>query len=84
MATKRTKGTIQRIVDTIGDLVRQPLSDESYEVQAPASIRRSQSVTAGPRRSKAKKAKAKKTRTKTTKTKTGAAKKRRSSKKSIL
>jgi hypothetical protein len=67
MATKRTKGPIQRIVDTISELVRQPLSDESYEVQTPAAIRRSQSVTAGPRRGKTTK----------TKTKTGSTKKRK-------
>lgn len=70
MATKkRSKSTIQRIVDTIGELVRQPLSDESYEVQTPAAVRRSKSVAAGPRRSKATK----------TKTKAGSTKKRKTS-----
>ncbi len=57
MATKR-KGTMQRIVDTISELVRQPLSDESYEVPTAAAVKRSQSVAAGPkaRKSKVKKA----------------------------
>ena len=52
MATKRSKGTIQRIVDTIGELVRQPFSDESNEVPTPAAVRRSKVVAAGPRRAK--------------------------------
>ena len=60
MATKRSKGTIQRIVDTIGELVRQPFSDESNEVPTPAAVRRSKAVAAGPRRAKAKKAGTKK------------------------
>lgn len=55
MATKRSKGTIQSIVDTIGELMRQPLSDESNEVPTIAAVRRSERVAAGPRRSKAKK-----------------------------
>ena len=52
MATKRSKGTIQRIVDTIGELVRQPFSDESNEVPTPAAVRRSKAVAAEPRRAK--------------------------------
>ena len=60
MATKRSKGTIQRIVDTIGELVRQPFSDESNEVPTPAAVRRSKAVAAGPRRAKTKKAGTKK------------------------
>ncbi len=67
MATKRSKGTIQSIVDTIGELMRQPLSDESNEVPTIAAVRRSERVAAGPRRSKAKakpKAKSKKSATK--------------------
>jgi hypothetical protein len=60
MATKRTKGTIQKIVETITDLVSQPFSDESNEVPSAAALRKSMAVAAGPRRSKAKtKAKAK-------------------------
>jgi hypothetical protein len=70
MATKRSKGTIQSIVDTIGELMRQPLSDESNEVPTIGAVRRSERVAAGPRRSKAVK-----------KTKKGVAKKRTTSKK---
>jgi hypothetical protein len=69
MATKRSKGPIQRIVDTIGEVLRQPLSDESYEVQTPAAVRRSESVAAGTRRGKTTKAR----------TKTGSTKKRKTS-----
>lgn len=52
MATKK-KGTFQGIVDTIGELARQPMSDESYEVQTPAAVRRSKAVAAGKGRSRA-------------------------------
>ena len=51
MATKR-KGTFQRIIDTIGDLVRQPMSDESNETPTSAAVKRAKSVAAGKRRSK--------------------------------
>ena len=57
MATKR-KGIIRRIVESIGESVRQPFSDESNETPTPAAVRRSKAVAAGPR-PKAKKAKAK-------------------------
>jgi L-serine deaminase len=56
MATKRSKGTIQNIVDAIGELMRQPLSDQSDETPGPAAVRKSKRVAAGPRR-KAKKSK---------------------------
>ncbi len=56
MATKRSSGTIQNIVDAISELMRQPLSDESNEVPTAAAVRKSKRVAAGPRR-KAKKAK---------------------------
>jgi hypothetical protein len=59
MATKRSRSTTQRIVDTISALVRQPFSDESNEVPTAAAVRRSKAVAAGPRRRKASKAKAK-------------------------
>jgi hypothetical protein len=59
MATKLTKSTLRRIVDTLSALVRQPLSDESNEVPTPAAVRRSKAVAMGPRR-KAKKAGTKK------------------------
>ncbi len=59
MATKK-KSTFRRIVDTIGDLVRQPMSDESNEAPTPTAVRRSKAVAAGKRRAKvAKKSKAK-------------------------
>ena len=48
MATKR-KGTIQRIVDGIGNLMRQPMSDESNETPTTKSVRRAERVAAGPR-----------------------------------
>jgi hypothetical protein len=73
VATKRSKGPIQRIVDTIGEVMRQPLSDESYEVQMPAAVRRSKSVAAGTRRGKTTKARAKKSSTKKRKTSVKAA-----------
>jgi hypothetical protein len=60
MATKRSKGTIQSIVDAISELMRQPLSDESNEVPTSAAVRASKRVAAGPRRRKAVKAAAKK------------------------
>jgi len=47
MATKRTRSTTQRIMDTIKALVRQPLSDESNEVPTAAAVRRSKTVAAG-------------------------------------
>lgn len=53
MATKRTRSTTQRIVDTIRALVRQPLSDESNEVPTAAAVRRSKAV-ASKSKSKAK------------------------------
>jgi hypothetical protein len=56
MATKRSKSTIQNIVDAIGELMRQPFSDESNEVPTAAAVRKSKRVAAGPRR-KAKKKK---------------------------
>lgn len=56
MATKR-KGTIQRIVDGIGNLMRQPMSDESNEVPTTKDVRRSEKVAAGKKRSTTKKAK---------------------------
>jgi len=59
MATKRTRSTTQRIVDTIRALVRQPLSDETYEVPTAAAVRRSKAVAAGTRRGKAVKSKSK-------------------------
>jgi hypothetical protein len=73
MATKRSKGPIQRIVDTIGEVMRQPLSDESYEVQTPAAVSRSESVAAGTRRGKTTKARTKKGSTKKRKTSVKAA-----------
>jgi hypothetical protein len=74
MATKRSKGSIQSIVDAIGELLRQPLSDESNEVPTAGAVRRAKRVAAGPRRGKAvKKTKAK--------AKKGVAKKRTTSKK---
>jgi hypothetical protein len=48
VATK-PKGTIRKIMDTLGALVRQPMSDESNETPTPAAVRRSKSVAAGPR-----------------------------------
>ncbi len=78
MATK-PKGTIQRIMDTIGDLVRQPMSDESNEVPTAAAVREGKKVAKGPR-SRKKKAAVKKTSAKkrtTKKAKTGARKKKR-------
>jgi len=51
MATRK-KTTFQRIVDTIGELVRQPMSDESNEAPTPAAVRRSKAVAAGKRRAK--------------------------------
>ena len=56
MVTKK-KSTFRRIVDTIGDLVRQPMSDESNETPTPAAVKRSKAVAAGKRRTKTKKAK---------------------------
>jgi hypothetical protein len=56
MATK-SKSTIQGIVDTIRELVKQPLSDESNEVPTAKAVRRSKTVAGGVRRSKAKKTK---------------------------
>jgi hypothetical protein len=64
MATKRSKSTLQRIVDTLGELVRQPMSDESNEVPTAKAVRHSKRVAAGPRRKT------------TTKTKKAATKKR--------
>ena len=64
MATKRSKSTLQNIVDTIGELVRQPLSDESNEVPTSAAVRRGKAVAAGPRRGKTKKTGTKKVSTK--------------------
>ena len=60
MATKR-KGTIQRIVDTISGLVRQPFSDESNEVPTAGAVKRSKAVAAG---TKARKPNVKKSATK--------------------
>jgi hypothetical protein len=71
MATKRSKGSIQSIVDAIGELLRQPLSDESNEVPTTGAVRRAKRVAAGPRRGKAVKKKVKK----------GVAKKRTTSRK---
>jgi hypothetical protein len=72
MATKRPpKTTIQSIVDAIGDLMRQPYSDES-NVPTKSVSRRSKRVAAGPRTRKT---------VKKTKAKKGAAKKRTTSKK---
>ena len=56
MATKR-KGTIQRIVDGIGSLMRQPMSDESNEVPTTKDVRRSEKVAAGKKRTTTKKTK---------------------------
>lgn len=64
MATKLSKSTVQRIIDTIGELVRQPLSDESNEVPTIAAVRRSERVAAGSPRGKAKKTTKKKATTK--------------------
>lgn len=59
MATKK-KSTFRRIVDTIGDLVRQPMSDESNETPTAAAVRRSKAVAASkPRARPAAKKKAK-------------------------
>jgi len=72
MAIKRTKGTIQNIVDTIKDLVSQPFSDESNEVPSAEALRKSMAVAAGPRRKAKAKPKAKpraKARTKVKRTK---------------
>jgi hypothetical protein len=52
MATKRSKGTMQRIVDSIGEFMRQPISDESNEVPTPATVRLAKKAAAGPRRGK--------------------------------
>ena len=68
MVSKRTKSTVQSMVDTISELMRQPLSDQSNEVPTPGAVRRSKASAAGPRRRKATKAK--------TKTKKSPAKKR--------
>ena len=51
MATKK-KGMFQRIVDNIGDLVRQPMSDESNETPTAKAVKQSKAVAAGKRRSK--------------------------------
>ena len=78
MATKR-KGTIQRIVDTISGLVRQPFSDESNEVPTAAAVKRSKSVAAGTktRKPKVKKPATKKRGTGGKKVKSAARKKKR-------
>ena len=60
MATRRSKGTIQNIVEAISELLRQPLSDESNEVPSQNAVRRSKRVAAAKRTSgKAKPAKSK-------------------------
>ena len=59
MATK-SKSTIQGIVDTIRELVKQPMSDESNEVPTAKAIRRSMTVAGGVRRNTAQQIKAKK------------------------
>jgi hypothetical protein len=64
MANKSIKGRLERIVDTITELVRQPLSDESNEVPTAAAVRKARAVAAGPKRRKVKKATAKKRETK--------------------
>jgi len=46
MAAKRSKGTARSIVDAIRELLRQPLSDESYEVPTADAVRRSKRVAA--------------------------------------
>ena len=57
MATKR-KGILGRIGDSIGNLMRQPMSDESNEVPSPKSVRQGKKVAAGKKkRSTTKKAK---------------------------
>ncbi len=53
MATKR-KGTMQRIVETLSGMMRQPFSDESNEVPTAAAVKRSKAVAAGTRVRKAK------------------------------
>jgi hypothetical protein len=77
MATKRTKGTIERIFDSIGELVRQPMSDESNEVPTAKAVRRSKRVAAGKRKTKAKKPATKKRTTAKRKAKPAARKKKR-------
>ena len=59
MVTKK-KSTFRRIVDTISDLVRQPMSDESNETPTPAAVQRAKAVAAGTRRTRTKARKAKK------------------------
>ena len=76
MATKRSRGTIQNIVDAISELMRQPLSDESNEVPTADAVRRSKRVAAGPR-PKARKVKAKKAQAKKPKATKASRKKKR-------
>ncbi len=45
--SKDLKSTIDKLADKIAELLRQPLSDESYEVPRPATVRRSKRVAGG-------------------------------------
>lgn len=48
--SRELKRAINKLVDKIAELLRQPLSDESYEVPRARAVRRSQSVAHGRRR----------------------------------
>ena len=54
---KKLRSSLQKLVNTISGLLKQPLSDESYEVQSKKSVRRSKRVAAGPRRTKKRRSK---------------------------
>ena len=53
MTTKR-KGILGRIGDSIGKLMRQPMSDESNETPSAKSVREAKAVAGGKKRSKKK------------------------------
>jgi hypothetical protein len=78
--TPKRKGTVQRIVDTISGLMRQPFSDESNEVPTAAAVKRSKAIAAGKKTRKAPKAKKAATKKRSTggkKAKSAARKKKR-------
>jgi len=54
---KKLRSSLQKLVNTISGLLKQPLSDESYEVQSKKSVRRSKRVAAGSRRTKKRRSK---------------------------
>jgi hypothetical protein len=60
MTTKR-KGILGRIGDSIGKLMRQPMSDESNETPSAKSVREAKAVAGGKKRSAKKKTGSRKT-----------------------